>query len=171
MYQPSSIGDPGQGTQARTRLSRPEHYIAGVDVHAISDKLEIRELLYRYARAVDTQDWALLSSVFTADAHLDYTSVDGPAGPRDDVVGWLERSLTPVPMTQHFITNIEIELHGDRAKVRAMFYNPMQLPGLADLSYCGGNYVHDLVRTGEGWKSERLVEDSKWFVHRPGERP
>ncbi len=142
-----------------------------MDLHEVSDKLEIRELLYRYARAVDTKDWALLASVFTPGAHLDYTSVDGPAGPRDQVVDWLERGLTQVPMTQHFITNIEIELDGDRAKVRAMFYNPMQLPGMADLSYCGGDYLHDVVRTPDGWKSERLVEDNKWFVNPPPGRP
>jgi len=142
-----------------------------MDAGEVADKLEIMELLSRYARGVDTKDWALLSSVFTADASLDYTSVDGPAGTRDEVVGWLERSLTPVPMTQHFITNVEIELAGDRATVRAMFYNPMQLPGMADPSYCGGNYFHDVVRTAEGWKSERLVEDNRWFVNPVPGRP
>lgn len=137
----------------------------------MSDKIEVTELLYRYARGVDCKDWELLASVFTPDARLDYTSVSGPAGPRDEVVAWLERSLTAVPMTQHFITNIEIELEGDRAKVRAMFYNPMQLPGMADLSFCGGNYHHDVVRTPEGWKSERLVEVNMWFANRPAARP
>lgn len=131
------------------------------------DKLEITELLYRYARGVDSKDWALLTSVFTPDAFLDYTSVSGPAGPRDEVVAWLERSLTPVPMTQHFISNVEIDLDGDRAEARAMFYNPMQLPGMAELTFCGGNYLHDVVRTAEGWRSERLVEDNRWFANRP----
>jgi hypothetical protein len=74
-----------------------------------------------------------------------------------------------VPMTQHFITNVEIALDGDRATVRAMFYNPMQLPGIEGLAYCGGNYHHQVVRTSEGWKSERLVEETKWAVN-PGRR-
>jgi 3-phenylpropionate/cinnamic acid dioxygenase small subunit len=142
-----------------------------VDFQVVSDKLQIQELLYRYARGVDTKDWALLSSVFTPDASLDYTSVGGPLGPRDEVVAWLEQSLTPVPMTQHFITNIEIDLVGDRAQVRAMFYNPMLLPGLADITSCGGTYHHDVVRTPDGWKSERLVEKNEWFVNRPPGAP
>jgi hypothetical protein len=25
-----------------------------------------------------------------------------------------------------------------------------------------------MVRTPEGWKSERLVEENQWFVNRPG---
>ncbi len=133
----------------------------------MSDKAEIRDLLFRYARAVDDKDWALMGSVFTPDARLDYTSVDGPAGGRDEIVGWLERSLAPVPMTQHFITNVEIELDGDRATARAMFYNPMQLPGMDVVCTCGGNYHHALVRTPDGWRSESLVEETKWFVNRP----
>lgn len=136
-----------------------------MDLQALTDKIEIRELLFRYARGLDTQDWSLLASVFTSDAQLDYTSVDGPVGPKDEIVAWLERALTPVPMTQHFITNVEIDLQGDRATVRAMFYNPMQLPGIDGLAYCGGNYHHDLMRTAEGWKSTRLVEETKWSVN------
>ncbi|MET0727801.1 MAG: nuclear transport factor 2 family protein [Acidimicrobiales bacterium] len=136
-----------------------------MDDQAVHDKLEISELLYRYARAVDTKDWALLTSVFTADAHLDYSSVGYPPGSRDEVVALLSGALTPVPMTQHFITNIEIDLEGDRATVRAMFYNPMLLPGMAEMSYCGGTYTHEVVHTAEGWKSERLVEANQWFVN------
>jgi hypothetical protein len=134
----------------------------------VHDKLEIQELLARYARGVDSKDWELYKSVFTPDAFIDYSSAGAIAGLRDDVAAWLERGLATIPMTQHFITNVEIDLDGDRAKVRAMFYNPMQLPGMAELSSCGGYYHHDLVRTPEGWKSERLVEENLWFVNPPG---
>jgi SnoaL-like domain len=103
--------------------------------------------------------------VFTDDAKLDYTSAGCPAGPRDDMVTWLEESLSLLPWRLHYITNIEIDLDGDRAQVRAMFYNPMQLPGMTDPSYCGGRYHHDVVRTPTGWKSERLVEENLWFVN------
>jgi 3-phenylpropionate/cinnamic acid dioxygenase small subunit len=138
-----------------------------MDLQAVSDKLEIAELLARYARAVDTKDWELWKSVFTPDARVDYTSAGAMAGPRDEVARWLEQGLALVPMTQHFISNVEVDLDGDRATVRAMFYNPMQLPGLAEQSYCGGYYHHDVVRTAEGWKSEKLVEENVWFVNPP----
>ena len=46
-----------------------------------------------------------------------------------------------------------------------MFYNPMQLPGVEGMSFCGGYYHHDCVRTPEGWRSERLVEENQWFVN------
>jgi 3-phenylpropionate/cinnamic acid dioxygenase small subunit len=140
-----------------------------MDLQAVSDKLEIQEVLARYARGVDSKDWELWRSVFLPSATLDYSSVGIAAGSREQVGAILEQSLKAVPMTQHFISNVEVDLEGDRAKVRAMFYNPMQLPGMAELSYCGGCYVHDMVRTPEGWKSERLVEHNEWFVNRPGE--
>ena len=73
-------------------------------------------------------------------------------------------------MTQHFITNVEVDLDGDRAKVRAMFYNPMQLPGMADLSYCGGYYHHDLVRTLDGLE-ERAAGRGERLVREPPVEP
>ena len=45
-----------------------------------SDELEITALLYRYARAVDTKDWELYRSVFTDDAHIDYSSAGADRG-------------------------------------------------------------------------------------------
>ena len=139
-----------------------------MDIQAVQDKLEIHEQLARYARGVDTRDWDLWKSVFTSDALVDYSSVGGLVGSPDEVATWLERGLKIVPMTQHLISNIEVDLDADKAKVRAMFYNPLQLPGMADMSFCGGYYHHDFVRTDEGWKSERLVEENVWFVNPPG---
>lgn len=136
-------------------------------LRTLHDKSEIRELLHRYARAVDTKNWALLETVFTEDAHLDYSSVGYPPGSRDDVLKLLGGALEQVPMTQHFVTNIEIDLDGDRATVRAMFYNPMRLPQRTELTYCGGNYHHEVVRTAEGWRSARLTEENLWFVGNP----
>jgi 3-phenylpropionate/cinnamic acid dioxygenase small subunit len=140
-----------------------------MDLQSLHDKIEIQELLARYSRGVDSKDWELWKSVFTADAYVDYSSAGAAAGPRDEIAKWLEEGLGTAPMTQHFITNVEIELDGDRAKARAMFYNPMLLTGMTDLTYCGGNYHHDLVRTPGGWKSERLIEENLWFVNHPTE--
>jgi 3-phenylpropionate/cinnamic acid dioxygenase small subunit len=140
----------------------------GMNIQQISDHLEITALLHRYARAVDTKDWALYWSVFTEDAHVDYSSAACPAGGRDDVTDWLSQAFEHLPMSQHYITDIEITpVTRDTATVRAMFYNPMQLPGMADVSYCSGYYHHDVVRTSDGWRSARLREDNAWFVNHP----
>jgi 3-phenylpropionate/cinnamic acid dioxygenase small subunit len=139
-----------------------------MDSQTVQDTLEIHEQLARYARGVDTKDWELWKSVFIPTAVVDYSSAGGSVGSPEEVATWLEQALKVVPMTQHFISNIEVALNGNKAKVRAMFYNPMQLPGMSEMSFCGGYYHHEFVRTGEGWKSERLVEENVWFVNGPG---
>lgn len=132
------------------------------------DRMEISALLYRYARAVETEDWALYRSVFTDDAVIDYSSAGAICGSLDEVAAWLATGFAAIPMSMHYITNIEILAHtGDSASVRAMFYNPMQLPTMADLSYCGGYYHHDLVRSGDGWRSRGLREENLWFTNPP----
>ena len=39
---------------------------------------------------------------------------------------------------------------------------------MTELSYCGGYYHHELVRTGDGWRSRSLREDNVWFINAPG---
>ncbi|HEX9175436.1 nuclear transport factor 2 family protein [Mycobacterium sp.] len=143
-----------------------------MDVQRISDELEISALLSRYARAVDTKDWALYRSVFTDDAYVDYSSAGVIAGSRDEVADWLSQAFTAIAMSMHYITNIEItnvesQVDGDTATVRAMFYNPFQLSGMSDVSHCGGYYHHELVRGPDGWRSRSLREENLWFENAP----
>jgi hypothetical protein len=142
-----------------------------VNLQQLQDKLEIHEVLAHYARGLDTKDWDLWRAVFTADAVLDYSSAGIAVGKRDEIAAMFEQALVAIPWAQHFITNVEVDFDvdpaGDRAKVRAYFYNPMQLPGKDEQSSCGGTYEHDMVRTAEGWKSEKVVENNMWFLNPP----
>lgn len=136
----------------------------------MSEHSDISALLYRYARAVDSKDWELYRSVFTEDAVIDYSSAGAVVGTRDEVVDWFAVNFGVIPWSMHYITNIEIlETDGDTASVRAMFYNPMQLPGMAEMSACGGYYHHELVRTADGWRSRSLREENLWFTNAPGQ--
>ena len=88
-------------------------------------------------------------------------------GSRDEVTAWLAAGFGAIPWTMHYITNVESDITGDTAAVRAMFYNPMQLPGMAEQSSCGGYYHHELVRIAGGWRSRSLREENVWFVNPP----
>ena len=57
---------------------------------SLADRLEIGDLITRYATAVDRRDWDLYRSVFTTDAEIDYTSAGGIAGTLDEVVAFLD---------------------------------------------------------------------------------
>lgn len=134
----------------------------------VDDQLQITALLTRYACAVDSSDWELYRSVFTADAHIDYSSAGAISGSREEVVDWFTANWGLIAWSMHYITNVEAQVDGDRASVRAMFYNPFQVRGLPEQSTCGGYYHHEMVRTDGGWRSRRLREENIWFVNKPG---
>ncbi len=129
----------------------------------ISDRIEISDLLIRYARAIDTKDYALLDTCFTPDAHVDYTSSGGTAGKYPEVRAWLEKALAPFPCMMHFVGNTTLELDEDRARSRTYVINPMGLPSkdgsLHVFTVCA-HYVDKLVRTPEGWRIAERIEET-----------
>jgi hypothetical protein len=141
-----------------------------MDITEVSDRLEIAELLARYATAVDRTDWVLYRSLFRDDATIDYTSAGGEAGNLDEIIDFLERSMALFSETQHFISNFVIDIDGDTAHATAAVFNPMRFNDDDGFS-CGGYYHHDLVRTPDGWRSVRLVEEATWFDGFPKPQP
>ena len=138
-----------------------------LSLQEMSDRLEIQELLVRYAHAVDTRDWALFKEVFTEDAVVDYTAFGGPRGPVEEVTAFLASVLPMFTATQHLVSNCAITLDGDHATARTMCHNPMALPGAegeAGLLVCGLWYMDSLVRKPQGWKLRERAEDKAFAV-------
>jgi hypothetical protein len=136
-----------------------------MDAQTLSDRIEIDDLLTRYSFAIDAHDWDRLDEVFTPDAHIDYTATGGIAGPFPEVKKWLAEMLPMFSAMQHAITQKQVVIDGDSAQVRAYFLNPMQIAQQDGSTWqmdIGGAYVHSLVRTPEGWRSERLHEEMLW---------
>jgi 3-phenylpropionate/cinnamic acid dioxygenase small subunit len=124
-------------------------------LQAIEDRLEIHELLNRYARMVDRREWQLMDQVFAPGATIDYRSTGGMAGPYRETLEWLDRALAPWPLNLHFITNVSIELDGDRATSRCYFHAPMgreESAGQQRVITNAGYYDDELVRNPEGWR-------------------
>ena len=131
----------------------------------IADRIEIDDLLTRYATAVDTKDWDLYRTVFTDDAVIDYTSAGGIRGSLGEVVEWLSHALKLFPMTQHLITNRHVVLEGDTATGRSYYYNPLGRPdgtGGMQLLFFGGYYNDRFRRTADGWRIAERVEETAW---------
>jgi hypothetical protein len=136
-----------------------------VDLTEISDRLEVEALLTRYTRAIDTGDWDRLDMVFTPDAQIDYTATGGIAASYAEVKPWLAEMLPLFARRMHTIGQVDTVVDGDRATVAAYFDNPMVLvqpDGSELLVEFGGIYHHELVRTPDGWRSERLIEELVW---------
>jgi 3-phenylpropionate/cinnamic acid dioxygenase small subunit len=135
------------------------------------DREEIEELLYRYARMVDRREWELMDRVFAQDATIDYTSTGGRKGPYRETLAWLDRALAAWPSNLHFITNLSVEIEGDRARSRCYFLAPMARPrpdGSQEVITNAGTYEDRLVRTAAGW---RIAERDCRQTVRIGELP
>jgi 3-phenylpropionate/cinnamic acid dioxygenase small subunit len=132
--------------------------------------LEITALVNRYAQAVDSKDWAMYESCFTADAEIDYSSAGGARGGVAQSTAWLATMLAPISVSQHFITNQVIEVKGEEATCRAYFFGVVgnQSEAESSLIWVGGIYEDRLRRTDDGWRIAELVDISVWSASGPG---
>jgi hypothetical protein len=137
-----------------------------VDLQILSDRAEISDVLVRYTRAIDTGEWDLLDTVFTADARIDYTTSGGIAGSYAEVKAWLAEVLPAFfPTRMHTLGQLDIHVDGDAATCAAYFHNPMPMDdgaGGERIVELGGIYHHTLVRTADGWRSAWLDEEVLW---------
>jgi hypothetical protein len=139
-----------------------------VDLAEISDRLEIADVLTRYTRAIDTGDWDRLDTVFTADADIDYTQSGGIHDAYPAIKPWLAEMLPAFFRTRmHAIGQVDVPwaAGADELQVTAYFDNPMTMDdgaGGTKVVELGGFYHHTMVRTPDGWRSRRLVEEVVW---------
>jgi ketosteroid isomerase-like protein len=135
------------------------------ELQALADRIAIDDLITRYTVAVDTGDWDRLDEVFTPDAHIDYTATGGTSGSFPEVKRWLAETLPMFTRLQHYVTQKDVRVDGDEARVAAYFYNPMAIDNADGSSFfleVGGIYHHELVRTAAGWRSRHLHEQLVW---------
>ncbi len=136
-----------------------------MDLGTVADRIAIDDLLTSYTVAIDTHDWDRLDTVFTPDAHIDYSASGGHVGAFPEVKAWLSETLPMFTGMQHYVTQKDVRLDGDAATVRAYFLNPLVIEredGTRWQMDIGGIYAHTLVRTADGWRSTRLVEEMVW---------
>ena len=129
----------------------------------IADRQEVADVIVRCATALDTHDAELLLSCFTADAELqvDRAPVTSPAE-------FAERAkrLRTLAVVQHFVSNIAVELAGDRAASRS-YCLVMQAHGQDEgrkTLLTGGIYEDELAKTVAGWQISRRRFTSLWAV-------
>lgn len=128
-----------------------------LSLQEISDRFEIMDLLTDYCSAIDSSDLDILDEIFTPNAKIDYSAAGGPCGDPSTIKAFLEQNLGNLPR-QHLLTNYKIRLDGDRAFVRSLCYNPLEVAKGDDkiqVAIWGIWYEDRLTRTAEGW---RIVE-------------
>jgi hypothetical protein len=125
------------------------------------DLLAIRDLVVAYGHAVDDGDWARWEALFLPDAHIDYTSSGGIAGPLGEVAAWMPGAMAVFAWTLHSVNTHEIRFTEDgRATGRAHVWNRngLEWEGRPELLDISGLYLDDYVRVGGHWRFARRVE-------------
>ncbi|MCV7279682.1 nuclear transport factor 2 family protein [Mycolicibacterium flavescens] len=134
-----------------------------LSLEEISDRLEIQQLLIDYSTAIDQKRFDDLDRVFTEDAYIDYRVTGGVDGRFPDVKAWLKDVLPNFPAYYHMLGNVDIRVSGNHATSRAICFNPMVMGGAhkdgAPIYFVGIWYVDEFIRTADGWRMSRRVEE------------
>ena len=143
-----------------------------LSAQALSDHVEIAQLLQRYAKALDEKDYALLDTIFTPDAVTNYEL--GALGNRTtypQMRALFERFNAVFSFTSHLISAPLVELDGDAATAETRLIATHGLErrnGEKSAWFVVGFYRDELVRTKDGW---RIRKRKFQGLHASGELP
>ena len=137
-----------------------------LSIQEISDRLEIQDLITNYCTVVDKKNWKDYREIFLEDASIDYSGSGGLSGTVDEVIEYLDMSLGFqkelgfAPTTQHLVSNFELTLNENAARVRCMLYNPIMLgQGEGASAAIFGVWYTFEVERNEVWKIKSLSQE------------
>jgi ketosteroid isomerase-like protein len=139
---------------------------AGAQLAYLADRQAIRDLVTRYACAIDRRDFAAVAACFTPDAETDYTYFKGPIG---EVLDKIRTGVSSFVMTMHVLGNHLAEVAGDTATSETYaicYHRRASVPDGAQL-VVAMRYLDDLVRTAEGWRIRRRHATVEWQQNGP----
>lgn len=131
------------------------------DVREVRDRLDVQELVSRYAHALDRCEWDELHAIFDDEVTVELPHVpsDAPAVSRADFIQMAVDTVGGFEATHHPITNHVVEIDGDTARCRcyAQAYHTVPTErGVTDYCVVRGFYDWGLRRTSGGWRIDRM---------------
>jgi hypothetical protein len=131
--------------------------VSSRELRELLDKQQITELLYRYCRAVDRVDEALGHTIWHDDAEADYGRIYQGTG--RGCIDFICASHRKAIVHSHQITNVLIELDGDRAHSEAYVTSAMRLEHEGQLQQITtrGRYLDRWSRRAGRWGIEKRV--------------
>lgn len=114
----------------------------------VADKLEIHELLYRYAELVDAGDFAGVGALLARGA---FAGVSGAEAITKLFAGMVRRFPDGTPKTRHFALNPIVDVDGDTATARSTFLVVQATDTVALQPIAVGRYADTFARDADGW--------------------
>ena len=139
-------------------------------IEEIAARLEIEDVITRYSLNVDTENWAEYEDVFTPDARLDFSAIDGPVGTPAECRSALELASAHFVKMQHILASFSLlELDESTARSRIAVLAPVvaDVDGKPHVFFTGAWYHDELRRTDEGWRIHRRDTEKVYFHNLP----
>lgn len=121
----------------------------------MGDIEDIKQVKYRYLRALDTKDWATFADTLTEDVTGDYgesLGEDHRFTDRDALVEFMRASLGPDIVSEHRVSHPEIVVTGDEA-TGTWYLQDRVIAAEFNFMLIGAAFYRDRYRrTPDGWK-------------------
>ncbi len=128
------------------------------------DRLDIRDVYYRYVRAVDRCDWDLLRTCFHDDARINHLAYQGGL---DGFIGWLVPRHAAISISNHFIGSCLVEFK-DEAVALVETYGIAFLRLTAEAMALKASLLGGAAGEDDEVESEELVRYADRFEKRDG---
>lgn len=125
----------------------------------------IKQLKYRYLRAVDLKLWDLLASTFAPDAVSAYDSGRNSYQGRDAIVAWLRNAMDNEIITFHQVHHPEIELTGPTLAKGTWYLEDRVINPGPDLPEMPG---HSILSGAAFYSDEYVKRDGEWKIKLTG---
>jgi uncharacterized protein (TIGR02246 family) len=123
---------------------------------SVEDRLEVTDLVARYAECVDTGDVEGYAALFSPDGVVEYSG--GSVQGRDDIKAWVDRlakegRIGKESGVKHVLGLPVIRGDGERATVRTYVVIPRLMPtGVISTRFVGT------------YKDEAVKQDGRWLI-------
>jgi hypothetical protein len=131
----------------------PRHY--GPGAAELADIEAIKQVKYRYLRALDTKHWDDFADTLAHDVKADYGPSIGEElhfTSRTDLVDYMRRALGPNVITEHRVTHPEIIVADDTATGSWYLQDRVIVPEFEFMLIGAAFYRDTYRRTEAGWK-------------------
>jgi hypothetical protein len=130
-------------------------------LHELVEIEAIKQLKGRYQRGVDTKDWALLESVFSANARSVYNGGKYAFEDRDAILEFLKTSMgSPNIKTMHHAHTPEIEITSETTARGTWYLEDFVLTAVPSETTPNGTVLH-----GTGiYHDEYMKVDGAWKI-------
>jgi hypothetical protein len=131
------------------------------------DREAIRDVMMRYARAIDRIDAELLRSVYWPEATDNHGNYNGPV---DGFIDWVIPGLGRMDQTMHMLGNIHIEIFGSQAAVESYFqayHRMVRDDGSRFDAVIAGRYVDRMEKRAGEWRIARRELAYDWYRDYP----